>query len=115
MSDCSKTLRFNEQGDMGSKISDIGNTQINCVALDDIVKEKTVLIKMDIEGSEIDAINGARRLIKNGSPLAISVYHKPSDIWMIPKLILSINPRYKFYLRHYSNCIFETVLYGVAN
>ncbi len=100
---------------MGSMISDIGNTQINCVALDDIVKEKTALIKMDIEGSEIDAVNGARRLIENGAPLAISVYHRPSDIWMIPELILSINPCYKFYLRHYSKSIFDTVLYGIIN
>ena len=93
-------------------ISDSGDTEIDCVALDDIVKENTALIKMDIEGAELDTISGAKHLIENGSPLAISVYHKPSDIWMIPELILSINPR--FYLRHYSNCIYESVLYGVA-
>ncbi len=115
LSDCKKTLKFNALGDMGSMISDSGDTEIDCVALDDIVKENTALIKMDIEGAELDAISGAKHLIENGSPLAISVYHKPSDIWMILELILSINPRYKFYLRHYSNCIFETVLYGVAN
>ena len=83
--------------------------------MDDIVKENTSLIKMYIEGAELDAISGAKHLIENGSPLAISVYHKPSDIWMIPELILSINPCYKFYLRHYSKSIVDTVLYGIIN
>lgn len=68
---------------------------------------------MDIEGEEQRALAGATEFIEKGSILAICVYHKPLDIIEIPKLILKINQNYKFYLRHYTNCIFETVLYAI--
>jgi hypothetical protein len=68
---------------------------------------------MDIEGAELNALKGARRIIEEQTPkLAICVYHKPKDIWEIPQLILDICPRYKFYLRHYSFSPTETVLYA---
>ncbi|GAB7141326.1 hypothetical protein RsTz2092_12990 [Deferribacterales bacterium RsTz2092] len=76
--------------------------------------EDRAFIKFDIEGAEVDGINGARRLLRNGSPFAICVYHKPSDFWQIPQLILSINPNYRLYLRHHTDYVSETVLYGVA-
>src|SRR5574344_740893 len=113
LSDSKKVLKFDMRGDLGSLFSPEGDIEIQCVALNDVVKEDIAFIKLDIEGAEIDAIKGATRLFKNGSPFAICVYHKPSDIWQIPKLIKSINPNYKFYLRHYTTSIFETVLYGV--
>lgn len=115
ISDKEKILNFDSRGDFSSLFTNTGNISIKCLALDDIVKEDVAFIKLDIEGAEVDAIKGARRLIKNGSPFAICVYHKPSDIWEIPLLIKSINPKYNLYLRHYSNTIFETVLYGFVN
>ena len=124
LSDKHKILKFNTKGNLGSCFSEAGDTEIECVALDEIVKENKAFIKLDIEGAEIDAINGAKRLIKAGSPFAICVYHKPSDIWKIPELILNIlfdktladykeNGSIKFYLRHYTSSVFETVFYGV--
>ena len=71
-------------------------------------------IKMDVEGFESNAILGAKRILQEQQPkLAISVYHRPEDIWALPLLILDINPNYKFYLRHYSLRNTETVLYGI--
>lgn len=113
ISDSEKYLKFNAKGTLGSSFIDDGNIKLKCIALDDVIKEDKAYIKLDIEGAEIDAINGAKRLINNNSPFAICVYHKPSDIWEIPLLIQNINPNYQLYLRHYSNNIFETVLYGV--
>ncbi len=112
LSDKYEVRNFDARGDFGSVLSENGNLQINCVSLDKIVKEDKAFIKLDIEGSEIDAINGAKRLLGNGSPFSICVYHKPSDLWRIPKLIKKINSSYKLYLRHYTTNIFETVLYG---
>jgi FkbM family methyltransferase len=70
------------------------------------------VLKMDIEGAEMDALQGARTTIEKLRPkLAICVYHKPEDLDVIPRYIASIDPTYRFYLRHYSGSLLETVLY----
>lgn len=113
LSDICDTVSFDSRNDFGSVISKDGNTQIDIIALDKFLNPKKSFIKMDIEGEEQRALVGATEFIKKGSILAICVYHKPLDIIEIPKLILGINSNYKFYLRHYTNCIFETVLYAI--
>ncbi len=85
-------------------------TSIDNAVLDDVV----TFIKMDIEGAELEALKGAQRVIRTHKPrLAISLYHKPEDIWEIPQYILGLCPSYKLYLRHYSFGDPETVLYCV--
>lgn len=112
ISDSNKILRFKASDDNDGCFTNSGDIEIECVSLDNTITEDVAYIKMDIEGSEIEALNGAKRLIKNGSPLAICVYHKAEDLRLIPNLILKINPNYKFILRHYTNTIFDTVLYA---
>lgn len=69
---------------------------------------------MDIEGSEHDAILGAKKIIKRYKPvLAICVYHRDEDFFDIPNLILSIRPDYKLYFRQYEITDEETVCYAV--
>ena len=69
---------------------------------------------MDIEGSEKEAILGAKSLISEYSPvLAICLYHKPQDIWELPLLINDINSNYNMYLRIYGSMGLELVLYCV--
>ena len=76
--------------------------------------EKVTFIKMDIEGSEYEALKGCERIIREQRPkLAICLYHKVEDIYELPKLILTFNSEYKFYIRHYSLGMLETVLYAV--
>ncbi len=73
-------------------------------------------IKMDIEGAEYEALWGARSTITTHRPsLAISVYHRPEDVVIIPELITSLVPDYTLYLRHYSIYPAETVLYALAH
>lgn len=88
---------------------------VEAAALDDYFGDKPVtFIKMDIEGAELEAIKGARRIITHQHPkLAVSIYHKPEDIWTIPQILLEYNPEYRFYLRHYSFSYYDTVLYAV--
>lgn len=111
-----KTLMFdmgNLNGD--SRESADGKIEINAVRIDDVIKDDVTFIKMDIEGSEKDAIVGAEKIIKNNTPkMAICVYHKPDDFWKIPELILSINKGYDFYLRQHDSEVYsETVLYCI--
>lgn len=108
-------VHFNEQGSEGSCIDVTGKNKIISEKLDNVIDGKEVgMIKMDIEGGEIDALLGAKNLICTQHPnLAISIYHKRSDIYKIPHLLLEMNPDYKFYLRHYTVNYSDTVLYAV--
>ena len=100
----------------GSHVSESeSNCVIEAVSLDESVYDKQpTFIKMDIEGSEQEALKGCRKIIRDFHPkLAICVYHKPEDLYEIPVLIKKLNPDYKLYLRQYSNSRFETVLYAI--
>ena len=95
-------------------MSESGNIEVPVADIDSLVNDQVTFIKMDIEGSEYEALKGAKNTIKMYKPrLAISVYHKLQDIWDIPKLILELNPNYKLYFRHYSIAEDETVLYAI--
>ncbi|GAB7140803.1 hypothetical protein RsTz2092_07560 [Deferribacterales bacterium RsTz2092] len=113
LSDSKKTLKFNADDEQVASFSENGNISVNCMPLDMLVQENTAMIKLDVEGSELEAIAGAKRLLTNGSPFAICVYHKSGDIWRIPEQILKLNPNYKLYLRHYGPSSNEIVLFGV--
>jgi len=109
----SEVFRFNSSGSFGSAIDKDGNTKIEVVSIDKILNKKADYIKMDIEGAELEALKGARKQLEQGVQLAVSLYHKNHDIWEIPEYIKQINPNYRIYIRHYTNAIFETVLYAV--
>lgn len=87
---------------------------IKTIKLDNAIGNKRVtFIKMDIEGEEYKALEGAKNIIEEQKPrLAISVYHKNTDIMNIPKLLLELVPEYKFIFRHYSILTNETILYA---
>lgn len=112
---CSEKLFFNKSGDEASKITDKGNDIIYCSSLDlDLECEKVTFIKLDIEGAELQALVGAKEIIKKHKPkIAVCVYHKNEDIWEIPQYLLSLCNDYKFYLRHYSLGDNDTVLYAL--
>lgn len=84
------------------------------VKLDDILKDKKVtLIKMDVETAELAALEGARKIIQSQKPkLAISAYHYLSDLWEVPQLIKSLEPKYKIFLRHHAPAVWDTDCYA---
>lgn len=111
LSNARRTLRFQSQGS-GSRISDGGDIIIEVDRLDDVLTEPVTFIKMDIEGEELNALDGARRTILDSHPrLAISVYHRPGDFWRIPEKILSVRNDYRVLLRSYTESIYETVMF----
>lgn len=84
----------------GNKILDNGEQAVEVVCLDEDIKEPISVVKMDIEGAEMDAIYGMQRHIKNDRPkLLISTYHIPSDIFEIPYILHEMREDYRFYLR----------------
>lgn len=87
---------------------------VEIVALDDLVKSHKSYIKMDIEGYELEALKGAKKVIQSLKPmLSISAYHKTKDLHQIIPLILSWNPEYQVYLRHYRNNYSDTRVYFI--
>jgi FkbM family methyltransferase len=106
-------FRFSSNGS-SSHISDKGGFEINVDKLDDLLDEPYTFLKMDIEGAEGAAIDGAKESILRHHPkLAISVYHKVDDFWKIPLQILSIREDYKIYMRHYTEGFTETVMFFI--
>jgi hypothetical protein len=70
---------------------------------------------MDIEGAEMEALLGASSVLLRDLPhLAISVYHKPEDLWTLGTFINSLcTNKYNFFLRNYGHQTFDTFLYAI--
>lgn len=78
--------------------------------------EKVDFIKMDIEGAEIFALEGAAKTIKKFRPkLAIALYHSSADFERIPRFINDLGLGYKFYLLHATIHHEETMLFAVVS
>jgi len=107
--------RFLSTGGILSRNSPEGDTIIQVVSLDDALPGFSPnLIKIDIEGAEIDALCGARKTISKHLPaLAIAVYHHPSHIWQIPLLVAGWGLNYRLFLRGHAHNSYELVLYAL--
>ncbi len=108
------TVTFSGDGNEASSVGK-GDMVVNCVALDEALSDtQPTYIKMDIEGAELDALNGARKIIQRHSPvLAVCTYHVQDHLWKIPLLIQSINPNYSFFLRPHLVEGWDLVCYAI--
>lgn len=76
--------------------------------------DRATFIKMDVEGSELRALHGARQSIERHRPsLAVCLYHKIEDIFTIPRFVHSLRSDYKLYVRWHGHSHNELVLYAV--
>lgn len=106
----------NEYSHTSSTVSELGGVSIQVDAIDNIISSqaKVDFIKMDIEGSELNALKGAENTIRKDHPiLAICVYHRSEDLITIPQYIKSLNSKYKLYLRVHDWHCRELVLYAL--
>ncbi len=77
--------------------------------------ERIDFIKMDVEGSEMAALRGALASLKAYRPkLAISIYHKPNDLFEICSFLHDQQLGYRFFIDHYTIYDEETVLYAIC-
>jgi FkbM family methyltransferase len=115
LSDKSGQMNFNSRANGASSFSENGSETIRLVALDEIAMEHSpTYIKLDVEGAEAKALCGMRRNVAAFRPrLAVSVYHKPADLWGIPLLLNRMFPFYRLFLRHYTDSLLETVCYAI--
>ncbi len=107
------TATMEGRGSVAS-ISSHGTLSIPVRTLDSMQLTDLTWLKMDIEGSEISALQGGLQTIRRLRPrLAICVYHQPADLWEIPRLVLGMDDRYSLFLRHYTEGVVESVMYFV--
>lgn len=111
---CETELSFQQTGGQGSSIGE-GKEVISTTSIDAIVGDNPIsFIKLDVEGAELEALQGAKQTISRNHPrLAICIYHKPEDVVMIPEYILSLHNDYKLYIRHYQISQCETIVYAL--
>ncbi len=80
--------------------------KINIISLDDIALKYPLssrgLVKMDIEGYEMEALKGASWMLNNLKPaLAIAVYHGIDNARLCSEIIKAANPSYTIEYRGY--------------
>ena len=111
------TLFLAGDGAAGASVLHASGVEVPAISLDEFFRtndlKRVDFIKMDVEGAEKNALEGAQEIIRTWLPkMALSAYHRADDLICIPEHIESIAPgRYTFRLRHFSNCLYETVLF----
>jgi len=113
LSDKTEIKSFKSSGSTNSTCtsSKLGESQIAC-AVDDIMPTlRPTYITIDVEGSELDALSGMKRMLKRYKPaIGIAVYHRISDLWMIHRVLREYGYS-EFFLRNYSGGAAETIMY----
>lgn len=111
-------LYFNAKGESNSHLSAEGDVEVAVTTIDSYIDKISgkSLIKMDIEGSELEALKGAKETIKKYNPiLTICVYHKEEDLIEIPQYINSLvdEGTYEYYLGFHGTDLAELVFYAI--
>ena len=108
-------LSFRKVESYFSSVSDKGNVMVPARSIDSVLKgARATLIKLDVEGAEMQTLIGAANTIRRYRPrLAIAIYHRDEDIVDIPLYVQQLVPDYKFYLRHNSSLLYDTCLYCI--
>ncbi len=77
-----------------------GTVKVPTVTLDHFVRRRRLkvgLIKVDLEGAELEFLQGAERTIRTQKPvLLLSIYHKPSDFFELKPMLEQWVPEYEF-------------------
>lgn len=107
-------LSFSSENGEASAVVSNGNSRIQCVKLDECLTGQRVdYIKLDVEGHEVAALEGARGIIERYHPvLAIAAYHRWDDIWRIPDFLQRCAPDYKITYRMHEYNTFDSVFYA---
>lgn len=122
--DCSEKIAFrvDSENPANSTVlrgADLVGTSIdvhNAVTIDSFVAEVNTavdLIKLDVEGSEMNVLKGARDSIVRWKPkLAISIYHRKEHMFEIPEFLLSLHADYNFSISVNNPSFVDMVLYA---
>jgi FkbM family methyltransferase len=116
-----RTVKFSSNGNMGSKIANniaAGSKQsidIEMCRIDSKIlnTNESRIIKMDLEGYELEALEGCKKLDHTNTIFAITTYHKLEHLFEIPLMLHKLAPFHKLFFRTYGEDWFETIAYAV--
>lgn len=118
VSDSMQTITFTPDGASGTFIgkSQPHSVTIQLTSIDDMLGSQDInFFKMNIEGAELLALNGAKQTIRSYQPrLAIATYHHPFHMWDIIYTLKQIGFKGSYMLRPHAHNTFDTVLYGIT-
>lgn len=103
---------------LGSRISEEGASDegetLVIYKVDDLFKDEHIgFLKADIEGRELDMLQGGINVIKRDRPkIAVCIYHNCSDMYRIFAYLREELTDYRFAVRHHAPSFAETVLYA---
>ncbi len=117
VSDMARMVTFSGGLGTASRVQVGGTGLVQCAAIDHAIPAfAPTLIKMDVEGSEEAALEGAFETLRKHRPgLALSVYHEPDHLWTVPLLIDSLGLDYRMFLRGHGHNGYDTVFYCIPN
>ncbi len=107
-------LGFQTTATAGSCLSPEASNKINVFSVDESIQtESLILLKLDVEGAERDALYGAKKILQEGRAIVVvAAYHQPDDLWSLPELILAFNSGYSFGLRSHGDDGADLMLYA---
>ena len=113
-----RTLHLDATGTAASTTSlapSAGTIAVRAETLDSLVEgARPTFIKLDIEGFEMDALEGGRKTIQRHAPvLAVCVYHRQDHLWRIPLQLSALRDDYAFFLRPHNEEGWDLVCYAV--
>lgn len=111
-----ETVSFSSSGTDQSKVGE-GTNSVECVTLDEALQNlQPSLVKFDIEGAELDALAGARKVISRCRPvLAVSAYHEQDHLWRVPLTLAQLCEDYKFFLRPHGSEGWDLTCYALPS
>lgn len=112
LSNREEKLRFDPAAGSASAVGADGTETIQATTLDRAVSGNISYLKLDIEGMEAKALNGAAGHLSRSRPiLAVAGYHRGSDLVDLPRLVRSLAEGYRIYFRHYTEGWSESIFY----
>lgn len=111
------TVRFSASGTLSSSLDGGEGIEVGCVRLDDLREldgTPPTFWKVDIEGAELEAIDGASTLLRKRRPMvAIAAYHRQDHLWRVPLALEALDPGYELFLRPHNEQGWDLICYAV--
>lgn len=115
LSNKTETKKFYGGFGFASKVDCRGTASVPTLSLDSL-NIPASLIKLHLEGGELEALKGAVKAIRRNRPIIMTtIYHNSDGLWKIPLFIMGVANNYRHYVRLHSWAGTGVVYYAIPN